>query len=88
MAPRQYNNAQRTPMRYKQGDRVRIIGGSDVGRSGEIVAVYPAHDRTYLVKLNAAWYVHYPEYRLAPQPAGGEGERAETTPWLSGWSLR
>jgi ribosomal protein L24 len=76
---------QQRPMRYKQGDRVRIIGGSDIGRSGEVVAVYPAHERTYLVKLNAAWYVHYPEYRLAPQPAGGASEPTATIPSGAGW---
>ena len=56
----------RTGLRYKVGDLVDIVQGADRGRSGEIVDIFPTHTRPYVVRINPAWYVHYPEDRLAP----------------------
>jgi ribosomal protein L24 len=67
--------APRRQPRFREGERVRVVGGLERGRSGEIVAVYPTHVRCYLVKLNEAWYVHYPEERLVREPRGSPGTR-------------
>jgi hypothetical protein len=72
--------------RYQPGDRVRIIGGLDRGHRGEIVAVYPSHPRAYLVKLNDAWYVHYPEHRLAPAAGSAPAETDRGPDW--GWTAQ
>ena len=62
-------------LRYQCGDRVRIIGGHSHGQPGEIVAVDPTQACAYLVKLHGAWYVPYPEHRLAPAPRTARPER-------------
>ena len=56
------------PLRYQCGDRVRIIGGHAHGQPGEMVAVDSTQACAYVVKLHDAWYVPYPEHRLAPAP--------------------
>ena len=52
-------------LRFKRGDKVDIVQGVDAGRNGEIIAIYPASARPYLVKIREGWYVHFAEDRLA-----------------------
>ncbi len=79
----QPEEGQERQFRYQPGDQVRIIGGLDRGHRGEIVAVYPSHPRAYLVKLNDAWYVHYPEHRLAAGSAPAETDLARVRGWTT-----
>ncbi len=58
-------DTERARLRYQIGDRVRIVQGVDRGRSGEVVDVYPASARPYMVRLSDDWYVHFAEDRLA-----------------------
>ncbi len=59
------NEVWRRRLRYRVGDRVRIIRGPDRGRTGTIIQVNPASARPYLVTCSDTWYVHFAEDRLA-----------------------
>ncbi len=52
-------------LRYRIGDRVRVVQGPDTGRKGVITEIYPTHARPYRVQLGDGWYVHFAEDRLA-----------------------
>ena len=63
---RKNDDPQFPALRYKKGEAVRVVTGVDTGRIGEIVDVFPTHDKPYVVKMHEGSYIHHTEDSLAP----------------------
>ena len=45
-------SAKRRPMKIRSGDRVKVTGGKDRGKTGRVLRVEPAKSRVYVEGLN------------------------------------